>query len=130
MYLVRLTQTFHIESRKWSDIAYNFLVGSDGNVYEGRGWGVVGAHTYGYNAVGMGISFIGCFMNKLPSATALEQARLLIQQGIDIGAIDKDYSLVGHCQCSPFESPGRRLFDEIKTWEHWNSHISRDQPNL
>ena len=33
----------------WSDIGYNFVVGEDGNVYEGRGWNSVGAHTYGYN---------------------------------------------------------------------------------
>lgn len=31
-------QTFHIESRGWGDIAYNFLVGGDGSIYVGRGW--------------------------------------------------------------------------------------------
>ena len=30
------------------------MVGEDGNVYEGRGWDQVGAHTYGYNTVGLG----------------------------------------------------------------------------
>jgi N-acetylmuramoyl-L-alanine amidase len=43
----RLIQTFHIESRHWSDIGYNFLVGGDGNVYDGRGWDQEGAHTKG-----------------------------------------------------------------------------------
>lgn len=129
VYLVRLVQTFHIESRKWSDIGYNFLIGSDGNVYEGRGWGVVGAHTLGYNIIGMGISFVGCFMNKLPPQSALNQVKLLIKQGVEVGAIDKDYFLVGHCQCSPTESPGRRLYDEIQTWEHWNSLISQENPS-
>lgn len=28
-------QGFHIETCKWPDIAYNFCIGSDGNVYEG-----------------------------------------------------------------------------------------------
>ena len=30
------------------------MVGEDGNVYEARGWDSVGAHTYGYNSVGLG----------------------------------------------------------------------------
>ncbi|KAF5276485.1 hypothetical protein FQA39_LY06554 [Lamprigera yunnana] len=118
-HLVRLIQTFHIESKKWSDIAYNFLVGCDGKVYEGRGWGVVGAHTLGYNRVGIGISFIGCYLNVLPTDTALEQAKALIKRGVEMAQIDKDYVLVGHCQCCPTESPGKLLYDEIKTWNHW-----------
>ena len=38
----------------WWDVGYSFMVGEDGNVYEGRGWDQVGAHTYGYNTVGLG----------------------------------------------------------------------------
>jgi hypothetical protein len=34
----------------WGDIGYNFLVGEDGNVYEGRGWTQVGAQTLNYNS--------------------------------------------------------------------------------
>ncbi|KAF5303682.1 hypothetical protein FQR65_LT00826 [Abscondita terminalis] len=116
-HLVRLIQTFHIKSRKWNDIAYNFLIGCDGKVYEGRGWGAVGAHTLGYNQLGIGISFIGCFMNILPSESALSQAKALIMHGVEIGEIDEDYVLVGHCQCCPTESPGRALFNQIQTWE-------------
>lgn len=50
-----------MNTRKWSDIGYNFLVGEDGNVYEGRGWGKTGAHTVGYNSKSVGICFIGNF---------------------------------------------------------------------
>lgn len=35
--ILRDIQRSHV-SRNMSDIAYNFLVGNDGNVYEGRGW--------------------------------------------------------------------------------------------
>ena len=38
----------------WWDIGYSFLVGEDGNIYEGRGWNEIGAHTKGYNDVGLG----------------------------------------------------------------------------
>lgn len=44
---VRLIQDFHIRSREYSDIAYNYLVGGDGQAYEGRGWNYVGSHTKG-----------------------------------------------------------------------------------
>lgn len=40
-------QTYHMESKNWDDIAYNFIVGGDGAVYEGRGWEKQGAHTKG-----------------------------------------------------------------------------------
>lgn len=42
---VRAMQVFHMATKKFDDIAYNFLVGGDGLVYEGRGWTKGGAHT-------------------------------------------------------------------------------------
>ena len=36
------------------DIRYNFLIGQDGVIYEGRGWGVVGQHTKGENSMSVG----------------------------------------------------------------------------
>lgn len=38
----------------WSDIGYSFVIGEDGNVYEGRGWDTVGAHTLHHNTDGLG----------------------------------------------------------------------------
>lgn len=37
---VRGIQDFHMDERKWSDIAYSFVVCPHGFIYEGRGWGV------------------------------------------------------------------------------------------
>ncbi|KAK4877211.1 hypothetical protein RN001_009717 [Aquatica leii] len=121
--LVRSFQAYHIEIKEWSDISYNFLVGCDGRVYQGRGWGIVGSHTRGYNQIGLGISFIGCFIKTVPNEAALNQAKTLIQYGVEIGEIDKNYVLVGHCQCFPTESPGRTLFKEIQSWDHWSNVI-------
>ena len=44
--LVKGFQNYHMDSNGWSDIGYSFLVGEDGNIYEGRGWSKVGAHRY------------------------------------------------------------------------------------
>ena len=56
----------------WSDIGYSFLVGGDGNIYEGRGWDIIGAHTAGYNSKGYAASFIGDFTSKLPTSAAMQ----------------------------------------------------------
>ena len=32
-------QKLHQDDRGWNDVAYNFLVGDTGQIYEGRGWG-------------------------------------------------------------------------------------------
>ena len=64
----------------WSDIGYSFLVGGDGNVYEGRGWTHVGAHTQGYNSKAFAASMIGSFTSHLPTPQALtgNQCNILI----------------------------------------------------
>jgi peptidoglycan recognition protein len=44
MYLYEYLYNYNNLIQGWSDIGYNFIVGEDGNVYEGRGWTKVGAH--------------------------------------------------------------------------------------
>ncbi|WP_236539698.1 peptidoglycan recognition protein family protein [Spiractinospora alimapuensis] len=55
----RSIQNYHMDSRGWVDIGYNFLVDNDGNAYEGRGWNVQGAHAAPRNRQGIGVCFIG-----------------------------------------------------------------------
>ena len=50
---------FRVSFAGWNDIGYNFLVGEDGNIYKGRGWGKVGAHTSRHNANSIGESMRG-----------------------------------------------------------------------
>jgi hypothetical protein len=53
-------QAFHQgPSRGWSDVGYSFLYCQHGVVFEGRGWGVVGAHTVGYNDSAHAFCFLG-----------------------------------------------------------------------
>jgi hypothetical protein len=47
---VKGIQRFHMDTRGWADIGYSFLVDDEGNIYEGRGWGVAGGHTEGWNS--------------------------------------------------------------------------------
>lgn len=62
--IVRSYQNYHMDDRQWFDIGYNFVIGEDGNVYEGRGWDYVGAHAPGYNTQSIGICVIGDFSGE------------------------------------------------------------------
>lgn len=117
---VRFAQTFHIESRNWSDIAYNFLVGGDGLAYVGRSWDYVGAHAFNFNNKSIGISFIGTFISIVPPKSQLQAAQKIIEIGVKAGKISPDYKLLGHRQVSTTVSPGDALYNEIKKWPHWS----------
>jgi N-acetylmuramoyl-L-alanine amidase len=58
--IIRSYQNYHLDTQGWNDIGYNFVVGEDGNVYEGRGWDNVGAHEPAYSK-SIGICIIGDF---------------------------------------------------------------------
>ncbi|XP_035785871.1 peptidoglycan-recognition protein LE-like isoform X5 [Anopheles albimanus] len=125
MFQVKLIQDFHImpESRNFSDIAYQFLVGGDGNAYEGRGWTKQGAHTKGFNVDSICIAFVGTFIKYKPPIAQLSAAQQLIKMGLDNNYIAQNFSLYGHRQLAPFESPGQALYDIIKTWPHWSDKL-------
>ncbi|XP_049884660.1 uncharacterized protein LOC126379804 isoform X2 [Pectinophora gossypiella] len=116
---VRLMQTFHIESRGWSDIGYNFLVGGDGSAYYGRGWDQIGAHTKGYNKYSIAIAFIGTFNSENPTKNQVEACKKLIKLGVAEGKLAKDYKLFAHRQLMSTLSPGDKVVDIIKTWPHF-----------
>lgn len=42
----------------------SFIIGGDGSVFEGRGWGVMGAHAKGSNRDSVGVAFLGNFNSK------------------------------------------------------------------
>lgn len=109
-----------MESFGWDDIGYHFLVGGDGNAYEGRGWNKQGAHTKGFNKQSICIAFIGTFNKITPPEIQLRAARMLIDEGVRQKKISEDYRLYGHRQLMPTLSPGDMLYDIIKQWPHWS----------
>lgn len=63
----------------WSGVGYNWLVDLDGVVYEGRGWGLVGAHCPGHNTSGIGI-YVAIGGAQKPTDAALRAVRDLYDQ--------------------------------------------------
>ncbi|XP_056297892.1 peptidoglycan recognition protein 5 [Pseudoliparis swirei] len=103
-------QRTHVKERGFDDIGYNFLVGEDGTVYEGRGWGVVGAHAKGSNHDSVGIAFMGNFNVETPSTEALSSVKRLLQSGVRECFLIPKFSVVGHRDVGRTECPGGQLY--------------------
>jgi len=70
---VRAIQNWCIDGRGFADIDYNLLVrGTTGEVYEGRGWDVIGAHTHGHNTEAYGVCVISDGPFRSPARAALQ----------------------------------------------------------
>ncbi|XP_058489182.1 peptidoglycan recognition protein 5 [Solea solea] len=103
-------QRGHMVDRGFDDIGYNFLIGQDGRVFEGRGWGVVGAHSRGNNHDSVGIAFMGNFNNDSPSKDAILSVNQLLQSGVSRGFLHADFSLLGHRDLGNTQCPGENLY--------------------
>ena len=54
---------YNIENMKYSDIPYNYIIDSNGSIFEGRGL-YQGAHTYGFNDVSIGVAVLGNYQSQ------------------------------------------------------------------
>lgn len=80
--ILRSIYRYHVLSREFLDIGYNFLIDRFGRIWEGAYGGVsrpvVGAHTQYYNSHSFGVSAIGSFqLVQPPSAMLLSYQRLI-----------------------------------------------------
>lgn len=123
---MRSMQRFHQDTRGWDDIGYSFVVGSDGYLYEGRGWHWVGAHTLGHNSRGFGVAFVGNYTAALPTQAALRALRdQLPACALRAGLLRADYALLGHRQLVPTDCPGDALFGLLRTWPRFAATVKR-----
>lgn len=92
--VVRYVYRYHVGTKGYSDLGYNFMIDHRGTIYEGRysrrygteavngedhnGWGVVGAHAKAMNAGTCGICLIGNFDVAGPSDAALASLQWLL----------------------------------------------------
>lgn len=97
-------------------------MGSDGYMYEGRGWHWVGAHTRGHNSRGFGVAFLGDYTAVLPDRAALRTVRDMFPRcAVRAGLLRPDYKLLGHRQLVPTDCPGDALFQLLRTWPHFDA---------
>ncbi|XP_030762763.1 peptidoglycan-recognition protein LA-like isoform X4 [Sitophilus oryzae] len=114
----------HTNTRMCSDVGSCFtsmqILQGDGNIYEGRGWGV--RNTQMDDSID--ISFMGDFDVDNPSDVMLNAGQYLIRQGIDLGYLDKEkLRIVAHNQTEKTNSPGINIYKEIIKWKYYSSDI-------
>lgn len=71
-------QELHMDRRGFADVAYHFLIDSDGNIYEGRKIDIRGAHVQGFNTGSIGVVLLGNFNDEEPTDSQLDSLRALI----------------------------------------------------
>lgn len=105
---VRAFEAYHMDTRKWDGVAYNWLVDSTGGVFEGRGGGVRGAATKGWNARSESICYTGWGYDPVP-LVALKAIRSVIDD------VQFRYGgslwVRGHRDVSSSTCPGDWLYD-------------------
>jgi hypothetical protein len=127
--IIRSIYAYHVKSKGWRDIGYNFLVDRFGRIWEGRYGGVsrpvVGAHTENYNSDSFAMSAIGNYDIAQPSqeivgAYAALFAWKLSLHGISAAATSATISgrkfsspIMGHRDTKSTACPGKYLYARI-----------------
>jgi len=119
---VKAFESYHMDSRKWDGIAYNWLVDAAGAVFEGRGPGVRGAATKGWNARSESICYTGWGYERVPDV-----ALKAIQSVVDDVQFRYGGSLWvrGHRDVSSSTCPGDWLYD----WLTDGAHVEQGPPS-
>jgi hypothetical protein len=90
--LVRADYLYHVRTRGWNDVGYNFLVDRYGRVFEGRYGGVtravLGAHSGGFNTDTTGVALLGTFTTARPTSYMLAALERLLAWKLDLTHVD------------------------------------------
>ncbi len=151
--LLRSIYAYHVKSRGWSDIGYNYLVDRFGRIWEGRYGGidraVVGAHTLGFNDDSFAASAIGNYELVKPSQAVLQAYGALFAWKLSLHGVDasstRQYvttrwfqAINGHRDAAATACPGQFLYDKLPMIRRmaaadqrgWSGRAARVQPRL
>lgn len=111
--LVRGTQNFHMDSRGWSDIAYNFVICPHGYIFEGRGLRVINGAN-GTNA-GNRTSHAVMWLAGEENPFTAEEKRAYVDAiaYIDYNT-DAPFGSIGHRDHKATACPGQERYDWIR----------------
>ncbi|GAA5115069.1 hypothetical protein GCM10023339_21500 [Alloalcanivorax gelatiniphagus] len=126
--ILRSIYAYHVKSRGWSDIGYNFLVDRFGRIWEGRYGGidrpVVGAHTLNYNDYSFAMSAIGNFDVVQPPDVMLRAYGQLFAWKLSLHGVDPASAaqvigkrtfpaINGHRDAGSTACPGKYLYAQL-----------------
>lgn len=111
--IVRSIQAFHIHTRGWADIAYNFLVCPHGFIYEGRGLGK-GSAANGTTAANLAYYAV-CAMTGAGDPTTPAMLTAIQVTGDYLRAHKTGPAVLGHRDLFATACPGPDLYAAVKT---------------
>ncbi len=137
---VRFVQAYAQDSGTYCDTPYQYLVGVDGSLWEGRAEGYTSGATYNANDGNIAVSFMGCFTpTGCPGDTTdvteemIAGGHRLVQElrrieGVDTDSVKghKDWSGWDHTQC-PGDWLYARLDDLREPLETWGGRVLRSE---
>lgn len=112
---MRDIQRYHMDSKEWSDIGYSWVYDPKARIwFEGRGWGVSGAHTYGHNSVSHGFCVMGNYNNRNVTETNINDIARFIAGAYKAGHGPAEFT-GGHRDVGSTSCPGNNLYSEISS---------------
>jgi peptidoglycan recognition protein len=101
---------------KWAGVGYHFLICQSGRIYEGRGWGRVGAHAgAGGGNRTLGVVFVINGETTEPSADALHALTWLRDEGVKLGHLTRGHALKLHSDWMATTCPGKRVATALQS---------------
>uniref|UniRef100_A0A224XK74 Putative peptidoglycan recognition protein n=1 Tax=Panstrongylus lignarius TaxID=156445 RepID=A0A224XK74_9HEMI len=122
---VRKTQEWQLQ-KGFFDISYNYLVGGNGRIYEGRGWNESSAGVKHMGCSALFIGFIGNFVVDKPPIRQINAFKLILDEGVQSGKLDEHFKMFMQKQITITESPGEALIDILIKWPHWSEFYKED----
>src|SRR5699024_9802482 len=121
---IRSIYYYHCVTQGWGDIGYNYLVDTNGNIYEGRvgGQNVIGGHAFEYANGSSGICIMGDFRQQpVPHAAeaALVTILAFVTRDLDpyghssFHEVDDLPTICGHRDVVATSCPGQFLYDDL-----------------
>ncbi|KAG5676721.1 hypothetical protein PVAND_006533 [Polypedilum vanderplanki] len=111
------------------DYAFNFVIGGDGFIFEGRGWDNSGAHTINFNLKSIGITVIGNFETTEPTQGMLDSLYKLMEDGAVLGKLTTDFQVYGRQDFNNI-GPGEAFMKHIREWCRYGNRTEPCNPNM
>ncbi len=84
---VESIRNLHVNTNKWDDIGYHFIIDRRGELFIGREIDKIGAHVSGFNEDSIGICLLGNFDKENPNEIQLDMLKWLLNM------LTKEYNL-------------------------------------
>jgi hypothetical protein len=121
---IRSIYYYHAVELEWGDIGYNYLVGQDGTIFQGRygGDNVIGGHAYQYARGSSGIGNIGTFsLVDVSDATRASLIAIVAWVGRNLNPLGRGNfhetpdlpTICGHRDVGDTDCPGNALWADL-----------------